>query len=290
MLNGDPTGINQAEASVEERRGELWPMDRFGRILNAGDRQAMTPLARRVARAVGEAFRARLRDDLHSVYLTGPAARGRPGPIEAVGVLRKTAACTAVTAMEEAAGAIRARWPGAGRPELSVHDWSAVFPEDESFSLTRFRIAVTSVCLTGRDLTRAMAPQRLSAAASNAWIVRARDELDAISDRLSLAAREEDVRREAQRAGRFLLEAGFALVMPAEGVYSEDPDLQRDFFALNHPERAGEAERAYALASSPTEKAGELMAFLDTYGRWFASECERWLDRYNPQRLVALPA
>lgn len=276
---------------MSEVKGELWPLDRFGRAQNAADKTRLTPLVRRVSRAIAEAYRARLGPSLHSVYLLGPSARGRSGAIEALGLLRMTADEHGSAAwLEETSGAIRARWPAAGRPELTLAAWRDVFPEDDIFSLLRFRLGVNSLCLAGRDVGRLVRPQRLSVAASNAWIVGARERVAAAAGRIELAAREDDVRRESRSLGRDLLATAFALVMAHEGVYTEDPDLQRDFVALNFPEREADADLAFKLAQTPSEIASEVMTLLEGFGRWLVVACDAWLDKNNPHRLATLPA
>jgi hypothetical protein len=275
---------------VDDRRGELWPMDRFGRAMNAGDRTALTPLGRRVARTIADGYRDRLGASLHSVYLSGAFARGRVGPVKAFGVLRMTASPMATAWLEEVAGAVRARWPGVGRPDLTLHAWREVFPPGDSFSPTRFQLGVNSVCLVGRDLARLVAPQRLNIPAANSWIVQVRERVDGAFSRIDLASREEDVARTCAEISRFLLAAGFALVMPHEGVYTEDHDLHRDFIVLNHPERREDVDLAHRFATEPTSSAAEVMDLLEGFGRWLMIASDHWLDRNNPQRLAALPA
>jgi hypothetical protein len=275
---------------MRERHGELWPMDRYGRATNVGDRAALTPLGRRVARAVADCYRNRLGSCLHSVYLTGPYARGRSGPVKAFGVLRMTASAPSLAWLDEAAAIVRARWPGVGRPELSLYTWREVFPAGDDFSPARFQLAVNSVCLVGRDLARLVAPQRLNISAANAWIVQVRDRVNAARTQIALALRDEDVAHECADIARFLLGAGFAMAMPHEGVYTEDPDLQRDFIALNYPERAAEAALACRYTAEPTRSAAEVRALITDFGEWVADMSETWLDRHNPQRRAALPA
>lgn len=276
---------------MAKAHGEIWPVDQLGRVVNAAKRSRLTPLTRRVSRAVADAYRTRFGDNLHSVYLTGPTARGRPGPVEALGVLRMTAACAGGPArLEEAAGAIRARWPSAGRPSLALLDWRDVFPEDDAFSHLRFRIGVNSLCLAGRDISKRLAPQRLSVAAANAWIVTARDRIADAERRVDLAAREEDLREWSRSIARELLAIGFALVMHHESVYTEDPDLQREFIRINHPSQEGDLNHAFRLADEATDEPSELLHLLSGYGRWLVIECDRWLDQHNPHRLSALPA
>jgi hypothetical protein len=275
---------------VEDRRGELWPMDRFGRAMNAGDRTILTPLGRRIARAVADGYRDRLGSSLHSVYLTGAYARGRMGPVRAFGVLRMTASPMAVAWLEDVAHQVRTRWPGVSAPELTLHAWREVFPAGDAFSSMRFQLGVNSVCLVGRDLARLVAPQRLNTPAANAWIVQARDRVEGAFARIENAAGHDEIARICGESARFMLAAAFALVMPHEGVYTEDPDLQRDFIALNHPEMQDLADQACRLAMDPVTSANEIIALLDSFGRWLSDESDAWLDRHNPQRIAALPA
>lgn len=275
---------------VDDRRGELWPMDRFGRAMNAGDRTALTPLGRRVARSIADGYRDRLGASLHSVYLTGAFARGRSGPVKAFGVLRMTASPTATAWLDDVAASVRTRWPGVGRPELNLHAWRDVFPAGDAFSPTRFQLGVNSVCLVGRDLARLVAPQRLNVPSANSWIVQVRERVEGALNRIEFAEREDDISRTAAEVSRFLLSAGFALVMPHEGVFTEDPDLQRDFIVLNYPERQAEADLACRLATDPTSTTDELIELIETFGRWLSGQSDDWLDRNNPQRLAALPA
>ncbi len=275
---------------VDDRHGELWPMDRYGRAMNAGDRTALTPLGRRVARAVADCYRDRLGSCLHSVYLTGPYARGRSGPVQAFGVLRMTASAPSLAWLDEAATIVRARWPGVGRPDLALYTWRDVFPAGDEFATARFQLGVNSVCLVGRDLARLVAPQRLNVSAANAWIVQVRDRVSEARSQIAFAARGDDVARACADIARFLLGAGFAVVMPHEGVYTEDPDLQRDFIALNYPERAADAALACRYTREPSASAADVRGFLDSFGGWLADASEAWLDRHNPRRLAALPA
>jgi hypothetical protein len=273
-----------------DRQGDLWPMDRYGRAMNVGDRSSLTPLGRRVARAVADCYRNRLGSCLHSVYLTGPYARGRVGPVRAFGVLRMTASAPSLSWLDEAATIVRARWPGVGRPELALYTWRDVFPAGDDFSPARFQLAVNSVCLVGRDLARLVAPQRLNISAANAWIMPVRERVSAARAQLAYVVREEDIAHDCAEIARFLLTAGFAMVMPHEGVYTEDPDRQGDFIAFNYPERAADAELACRYAFKPTRSAAELGAFLGGFGEWLADQSDIWLDRHNPQRRAALPA
>lgn len=280
------------------QNGALWPLDRYGRARNAGDRRRISAEARSAAAWVTELLQDRLGPDLHSVYLTGDGARGRPGPLAFLALRRMAAGAVKNPAsaddpeplwLAEAVEALQARSGDVGPASLHVREWRDVFPPGQVFSVDRFRLGVASVCIHGRDVTRHIAPQRLSHAAANAWIIQTRKRIDAAAGRLALASQADDVRREARLLGRFLCAAAFALVMPAEGVYTEDPDVQRDLFALNHPRQAREIGRACAFIRRPPDAAYELLHLLDGFGRWLTAECDAWLDAHNPSRRIALP-
>lgn len=281
---------SDGECSVPDQPGEIWPMDRQGRAKNAAGRTQLRPAARRAAGLAAQAYLDRLDDEVHSVYLTGPAARGRMGPFRAFGVLRLTAAPHGEAWLQSVAGAIRSRWPNAGIPELSLLPWRDVFPADDTFSLARFRIGVNSLCIAGRDLGRSVAPQHPSTAAANAWIISAASRVADAEARLTLAGPDTDIAHEAESLARFLLETGFALVMSHEGVYTEDLDLQRDLFSLNYPELADAAELAHEFCICPPTNAVDALKLVQDLGRWMIGEADRWLDTYNPARVHALPA
>lgn len=61
-------------------RGEFWPQDHWGRVTNAAiAREQIAQPALEAAEEAADVALERFGDRLHSVYLSGPAARGRPG-------------------------------------------------------------------------------------------------------------------------------------------------------------------------------------------------------------------
>ncbi len=297
--------MKRQDVNPSAPRGELWPLDRYGRAQNAGDLNRVSAAARDAALWTAQVCSTQLGVDLHSVYIVGSAARGRPGPFEMTALLRMTAkehARGLVLAsgdhdreaapplwLAAAADALEARFGDQEPVTLGLKPWRDVFPAGQVFSADRFRLGVSSACVYGRDLTRHIAPQRLSAAVSNHAIFPARRRIAEAAGRLALSDEETHVRREARMISRFMLSAAFALVMPFEGVYTEDLDLQRDLFALSYPARAADAATAAAFARCPPGSAFELLQLLDGFGRWLTAEADRWLDAHNPQRRAVLP-
>ena len=275
-------------------RGAFWPQDHWGRVTNAAiAREQIAQPALEAADEVADAALERFGEQLHSVYLSGPAARGRPGGVAVFVLLRMGAAHTRSKAdgWEHAIAAqLRRRHPRIGRIAIAVFSWKDVFTTDGAFSPARFRLAVNSVCVAGRNMTRMLAPQRLDAAVMNGDILNFRSRMLNAAGRLGAAKSPDRVRAAAMDAGHAVLAAGFALILEREQTYTEDLDLRRDMFALNYPNRTRDVEQAYTMATRPSPDAMKALVFVDAACRWMTPLTDAWLNANNPQRADRLKA
>lgn len=274
-------------------RGEFWPQDHWGRVTNAAIvREQIAQPALEAADEAADAALERFGDRLHSVYLSGPAARGRPGGAAFFVLLRLGATDARGNESWESAIAaqLRRRHPRVGRIAVAVFNWKDVFTTDGAFSPARFRLAVNSVCVAGRNMTRMLAPQRLDAAAMNGDILGFRPRMLNAAGRLAAARAPDRVRAAAMDAGHAVLAAAFALVMEREQIYTEDLDLRRDLFTLNYPGRSRDLSEAYAMATRPSPDAMKALVFVDSACRWLTPMTDAWLNANNPQRTERLKA
>ena len=270
-------------------RGEFWPQDHWGRVTNAAStREQIAQPALEAADVALERFG----DRLHSVYLSGPAARGRPGGAAFFVLLRLGASDLRSNESWESAVAsqLRRRHPRVGRVAVAVFNWKDVFTTDGAFSPARFRLAVNSVCVAGRNMTRMLAPQRIDSAAMNGDILGFRPRMLNAAGRLAAARSPDRVRAAAMDSGHAVLAAAFALVMEREQIYTEDLDLRRDLFTLNYPGRTRDLSEAYAMATRPSPDAMKALVFIDNACRWLTPMTDAWLNANNPQRTERLKA
>src|SRR5690349_828786 len=280
-------------ANTVRLRGQFWPQDHWGRVTNAAiAREHVAQPALEAAEEAADAALERFGDHLHSVYLSGPAARGRPGGAAFFILLRLGASNLQNSEAWEAAisAQLRRRNPRVGRVAVAVFNWKDVFTTDGAFSPARFRLAVNSVCVAGRNMTRMLAPQRLDAAAMNGDILGFRPRMLNAAGRLAAAKSPDRVRAAAMDAGHAVLAAAFALVMDREQIYTEDLDLRRDLFTLNYPGRARDLAEAYAMATRPSPDAMKALVFIDNACRWMTPMTDAWLNANNPQRAERLKA
>ena len=274
-------------------RGEFWPQDHWGRVTNAAitSEQIAQPALEAAEEAADVALE-RFGDRLHSVYLSGPAARGRPGGAAFFVLLRLGASDLRSNESWESAVAsqLRRRHPRVGRVAVAVFNWKDVFTTDGAFSPARFRLAVNSVCVAGRNMTRMLAPQRIDSAAMNGDILGFRPRMLNAAGRLAAARSPDRVRAAAMDSGHAVLAAAFALVMEREQIYTEDLDLRRDLFTLNYPGRTRDLSEAYAMATRPSPDAMKALVFIDNACRWLTPMTDAWLNANNPQRTERLKA
>ena len=188
------------------------------------------------------------------------------------------------------ASQLRRRHPRVGRVAVAVFNWKDVFTTDGAFSPARFRLAVNSVCVAGRNMTRMLAPQRIDSAAMNGDILGFRPRMLNAAGRLAAARSPDRVRAAAMDSGHAVLAAAFALVMEREQIYTEDLDLRRDLFTLNNPGRTRDLSEAYAMATRPSPDAMKALVFIDNACRWLTPMTDAWLNANNPQRTERLKA
>jgi hypothetical protein len=280
-------------ANTVRLRGQFWPQDHWGRVTNAAiAREHIVQPALEAADEAADAALERFGDHLHSVYLSGPAARGRPGGAAFFILLRLGASHLQNSESWETAVAaqLRRRHPRVGRIAVAVFNWKDVFTTDGAFSPARFRLAVNSVCVAGRNMTRMLAPQRLDTASMNGDILGFRPRMLNAAGRLAAARSPDRVRAAAMDAGHAVLAAAFALVMEREQIYTEDLDLRRDLFTLNYPARQREMAEAHTMATRPSPDAMKALVFIDAACKWLTPLTDAWLNANNPQRAERLKA
>ncbi len=280
--------------SRPKRQGRFWPMDEQGRILNDASAECIDPQYRRAIAQALDAYRRNLKDDLHSVHVTGSVARGVAEPgrssLDMMAVLQpgvdlapRHTRWLAIAGDAALAGQCAAR-----TIELTVRSWSDVFPGTDRFSWHAFVLATGAVCVAGWDLEGEVPRLPPCPAIANADIVRIETALSEAREALAGGLDPADVRTCCQAIARTILHTAYALVMLEEAEHTRDLDLARDLFLLHYPERHGDIARAFNLTGLPTGDPETVIRFIDRVRGWMVPMANRWLDRHNPGRAPAL--
>ena len=276
-------------------QGRFWRTDAHGYLINDADRDLIDPAFAAAAADAVRVCAARIGPDLHSIYLTGSAARGLAVPglsdlnlclVTAPGVDSDLVLQDWIPAAEED---LLARHPALYDAQIDLWPYEYVFGEPEYFSIGAFILRTQSVALWGADLTPELPDYAVSAAVANDDIVQIGDDIAEAVKAIAADPSPPSVRYWLREASRHLLWTGFGLVMESEGRYTRDLDLCCACFAQHYPGHAAEMRRALDYARTPLDEAAAARAYLDFFGSWMVAAADRWLDTHNPARESALP-
>ncbi len=276
-------------------RGRFWPMDERGRIMNDASADHIDPMfCHAIAQAV-DVYRRNLKDDLHSIYVTGSVARGTAvagrSNLDMAALLKpKVLPDSRHRAWLDIGGGVA----GAGQDAacaitLALYAWTDVFPGTDRFSRPAFILGTGAVCVRGPDVEPRTPRLPLCPAIANDEVVAIEGILAETRETLSTDAAAGTIRSRCRSVMRAILHTAFALVMLEESEHTRDLDLARDLFLLHHPEHRGDLTRAYRLAQNPSHDAETVLALIERVRGWLIPQANRWLDKHNPARLAALP-
>lgn len=271
-------------------RGVFWKQDRMGRVINASVPRAELDLKWScLAERACDLAHQRFGEGVHSVYLSGPAARNRPGGASFAVVLRPAADDQgAANWARAAAGELRREAPSNQSVNITVLRWRDVFMQRGRHSPARFRLAVNSICVGGRSLKDLMAPPMITEAVANTYIVALETRLQRAKAKTMTAISRQRVRALSAQIGHDVISAGYATVMAREQLYTEDLDLRRDLLALHQPELKDEIQRAYDMAALPSGDPVPVRGFINAASSWMLPIAASWLNTYNPERAELL--
>lgn len=269
---------------------QIWPQDPWGRVLNGAlDLHTLPPEDLDAAQTAADIALERFGDDLHSVYLSGGMARGVNRDAVFIIILRHLRRAVGLDLFCAAAALRVQKLHGElDSCAVEVFGWDEIFPANGCYSHPRFRLGVNSVAIAGRDLKRLIAPQKLTAAAANAFIVGMNAKLRSLQHRLKAVSTETRVRATSRQFAQTALAGAFACVMENEQVYSEDFATMAKYVGLVLPDVENSLQLLVRLSGTGTTSSLEALAIADDVMSWLPDFAETWLDLNNPERNLTL--
>jgi len=260
--------------------GRFLPVDADGYLSRDTDAGHIPELWWPLIRGVIAAYETNCGADLHSVYLRGSVPRGLA--ISAVSDLDTLAVCSSSLTREEpgwvdeVSQALHHEHRVGTGIEMTVVGMNHVL--DPALAIGRI-LATQALCVHGPDLIDVVPRCR----PDRTMICHALD-LDGDIDPIPgwLVDPEEDNAEVCRWIMKRLVRAGLEMHIDTVGQYTRDLWPCYSVFAQHSPERAGDMHRALELAVYPTDDPGDLMAFLEDFGRWLAREAAASLASNPP--------
>ena len=273
-------------------RGQFWKQDANGGLLNiAVSREDLSLEWSCLSERAVDLALERFEDNLHSVYLSGPAARNRPGGGSLVIVLKnseldKTAFAWASLARLELSREIANK----SALNINVLRWKDVYQGTDGLSPALFRLCVNAICIGGPNLAANEPPPLICESVANTPVISLRKRLKRSKQKTLTSDSRKRIKSISAEVGHAIVSAGYATTMVNEQLYTEDLDLRRDIFSLNHPELKEEIQCAYDMAALPGNDPVQVRAFINKTESWIMPIVDDWLNTHNPQRRELLPS
>lgn len=278
---------------MQERKGRLWQLDANGYILNDARAEYIHPPFDVLVNDAVAAYTQHLTNDIHSIYVSGSVARGLAvegeSDMNIFAVLNEISDPDLVLRdwIPPAEEAILDKHKSIADIRLDLWPYAYVLNDPAYFSIGAFIIKTQSVCVWGSDLASELLDYRISPHIANDDIVQINDDvLESLDD---IQTNPRRARTVAYRVSKQLLHTGFSLVMLEEGVYTRDLNLSYECFVKHYPDRAHYMRQALEYAHNPPRDPQLVLNLLDDLGLFVISEADKWLDKHNPDRYLALP-
>jgi len=274
--------------------GRIWQIDERGFLISDATLEHLNPPFKAVVDDVVEAYLKHIKQDLHSIYITGSVPRGLAiagqSDLNAIAVLEYytdpelvmqdwiSAAETDIRTKHDCVSDVQM--------ELYPHGW--LLHDESEFSISAFILKTHAVCVWGIDMLPDLTSYRFlnretRVAIANDDIINLEPDIDEAIDTIEADDSSANVRYWCKQICKNMIHAAFGLVMVDEVVHTRDIDVSVSYFLKHYPDQEREIRQAVDFIVSPTDSASEILDFLDTFGAWLIDECDRWLDQNNPE-------
>ncbi len=276
---------------TKRKKGQFWPTDEHGIILNVGDEKDITPPWDAAVRDIIAACEQHIPNDIHSIYITGSVVRGAAVPklsdINAFAVLEEAVDPELVMQdwVEKSAKAIARSYPEVNGVTIELWPYGSLLAAPEEFSINAFIIKTHSVCLWGANLAPELPDFTLSPAIANEDILLFyEDDFVEALDEIEIHPSKANTRFWCRIICKQIIHTAFALIMLDEGKFTRDLPLAAECFLRHQPQHKVDIEQALKWADRPSGDVFAVHDYLEHIADWLMPACEAWLDRYNPER------
>lgn len=270
----------------------IWPMDENKNILNDAAPEKVHSIYQPLITELKNKCLDNAKNRVHSLYLTGSVSRGRAIPgksdLNTYAVLRKGDIGENLDWIEPLEQELKEKYRCVSDVELRFYPWRRVFPKKTGiFSDTAFNIKTHSICIYGDNLTAKIPNFQLSLAIANDFIIHAQSNIEEAIVDLKLDQSQDNLIFWCHKIIKNILRAGYALVMHKEDCFAWDLITCKTIFIKHYPEQVENINKGfYFLDNFPSYS--EFVNYLNSFGKWIIEETNRWLNHYNPERLLAI--
>jgi hypothetical protein len=180
--------------------------------------------------------------------------------------------------------------------KIDVELWrfEEVFPEANSTDDIRIKRTLSifdiilknsSLCIYGDDLSVHILPIKPDASLANDELIMIHQDIAQARQEISAATSEEEVKYWCKRVMKNIIRAGFCLCIPITQEQTREIELCADVFSKHYPDLKKFVKKAMYWIKLPSGNQQEVLKFLNDDVDLFLSKVDRWMDKYNPDRV-----
>ena len=275
-------------------RGRIWQVDEGGFLISDAKLEHIQPPFKAVVDDVVESYLKHIKQDLHSIYITGSVSRGLAvagqSDLNAIAVLEYYTDPELVMQdwLSPTEKNLLAKHSCVSDVQMEIYPHGWLLHDESEFSISAFILKTHAVCVWGMDMSPDLTTYKFSnkatrIAIANDDIINLEPDIDEAIDAIEADDSPDNVRYWCKRICKNIVHSAFGLVMVDEAVHTRDIDVSGSTFLKHYPDQTSRIQRAVNFIESPTNSVSEILDFLDTFGAWLIDECNRWLDENNPE-------
>jgi hypothetical protein len=250
--------------------GDVLPVDADGYLINPCRADLLVPPWSDVVAEITAAYLQHLAKQIHSIYLRGSVAKGRPiagvSDIDTFAVMfgeRDAIDRSWVPAFQQR---MAAQYPFHTGIEIGFVPYRAVLDPNGARG-RRLMIKTQCICLWGEDLAPSIPGYKLGRALVMHAFGIERD-IQRVFQQLPILEDADAIKGWCQWIMKRLLRTGFELVMEQERTYTRDLYPCYVAFSRHFPAQEPQMKHALERAIAPSDSKGELAQFLKLFGAW----------------------
>lgn len=276
------------------------PKDDNGYIINDTDPNKISadflPLISEVKKIIIDT----LGSSLHSIYLTGSVPRGvaeiKKSDLDVFAILNPGVSDenTALKAINESIKKVFRTTDIVSKVDIELWRFEEVFPDANSINEIRVKNTLSifdiilknsSLCIYGDDLSAHIPAIKPDASLANDELIMIHQDIVQARQEISIASSEEEIKYWCKRIMKNIIRAGFCLCMPIIQEQTREIKLCAEVFSKHCPDLKEFVKKTMCWIKSPSDDQQEVLKFLNDDVDLFLSKVDRWMDKYNPDRV-----
>ncbi len=262
-----------------KRHGSYLATDSDGFVVSQSHKSLIQEKWKPVINATIDFYKAKLDEELHSVYIRGSVSKGMAvddlSDLDSFCVLREGVSSPDDLKTKDFQKVIKEKYHFCDFVEISFIEYQKVFeaPKERERSIIEELIKTQAVCVYGDDLASKIKPFRISEMIGHSLFVE--KELEKLPEYFEEARdSESEIKDLCSWIMKRIIRSGFDLVLEREQKFTRDLYLCFESFSKYYPDKSNEMKEVLNLCLNPISDVKKINQTLSRIGPFLLSQIE----------------